>query len=161
MTLLYILISALKSNSQRSDSVDRSQLHTNFGKSYANNTCVCPGLHLLRCVFQEQTRRDHGERVFGMWGQRSKRGNDGFLNPTTCQEILLMSFTQLALLEWLLCALYIGHISPYHLKVAAIAPNTMSSYSEGQKQEKKGERYPHAFLSFIFQRRQLLLKTTQ
>ena len=102
-TLLYILISAAKSNSQRPDSADRSQLHANFGKSHAYNTCDCPGLHLLRCVSQEQTSRDGWENVFRIQGQRSKRGNDGFLNPTVCQEILLMSFAQLAL-EWLFCA---------------------------------------------------------
>ena len=118
-TLLYILISAAKSNSQRPDSADRSQLHANFGKSYAYNTCDCPGLHLLRCVSQEQTSRDGWESVFRIQGQRSKRGNDGFLNPTVYQEILLMSFAQLAL-EWLFCALCIGHVSPNHLKLAVI-----------------------------------------
>ena len=56
-----------------------------------------------------------------------------------------MSFAQLAL-EWLFCALCIGHVSPNHLKL-------LSSHSDVQKQKKKGERNPHIFLFFTFQRR--------
>lgn len=36
------------------------------------------------------------------------------------------------------------------VKMAAIAPNTMSSHSEVRKQEKKGDRNPHTFLSQLF-----------
>ena len=75
MTLLYILISALKSNSQRSDSVDRSQLHTNFGKSYANNTCdsaldyIC-----LDVFFRSRQGEISGKACSGCGGKEAREG---------------------------------------------------------------------------------------
>lgn len=53
-------------------------------------------------------------------------------------------------------ALCIHHISSHHVEVAAIAPNTMSSHGEGQKQGTKGERNPHTFLSLLFFRESTL-----
>lgn len=76
------LASAPKSNSQRLDIPGISQLHANFGKLYANNTCDSG----LDCICLDVSLRSKQVEIIGKvrsrcGGQRSRRGERWILKP--------------------------------------------------------------------------------